>query len=118
MFQVTIYTLRSPIVLVSVLMRTWSVRSSGRLVKLVSSSSGITCGVPTLGTSKSIIAGIHVTNGCLVSMATRVSSGSREAWMFPNVQMTSRSVSVSCIFVSVASVDDQSIVTSVMSLII
>lgn len=95
MLQATISTPKSPTAQASVLMHIWSVRSLDRLVKLVSSSSGIICLVQTSDICRSIIVGIHVINGCLISMATRTINGSRVAWMFQDVQMTSRWVLVS-----------------------
>ena len=95
MLQAIISTPKSPTAQASVLMHIWSVRSLDRLVKLVSSSSGIICLVQTSDICRSIIVGIHVINGCLISMATRTINGSRVAWMFQDVQMTSRWVLVS-----------------------
>ena len=71
-------TRKSPIVQAFMLMRTWSVHSSGRLVKHVNSSSGITCGVLTLDTFRSITAGIHATGACLTFLVTGATSGIRE----------------------------------------
>ena len=70
-------------------MRTWSAHCLDRLVKTVSSSSGITCSVPISDSFKSSTAGIRVTSNSSVFLVTRVTSGIKEQWIFQSVLMTS-----------------------------